>query len=118
MAINALDDPIVKDLPLPVPDQGSHVAIVATRYGGHLGWFQPNKKAGRWAVERWVRRPVCEWLRAIGEDLVVTAQKDSGVEKVDGFTRALENPKIAYQEVGGAKVVADSGARDGVFAGL
>ena len=61
----------------------------------------------------------CKWVVMRGEDLVVvTARNDGGVEKVDGFTRAVESPKIAYREVGWAKVVDISGVKDGVYAGL
>ncbi|KAF8521575.1 AB-hydrolase YheT [Hysterangium stoloniferum] len=117
LAISSLDDPIVKDVPLPVPDEANYTVIVTTQGGGHLGWFQEQKKSGFLGVERWVKEPVCEWLRATGEDLIVEPREKEEVETADGFTRMVGKPHIGYKELGSTKVVAQKGA-NGVLAGL
>lgn len=117
LAINSLDDPIVREVPLPVSQEASYAAIVVTQHGGHLGWFQRNRKTGFKAVERWVKAPVCEWLRATGEDLVVELGEGEVVETVEGFTRSVVNTHIGYQEVGQSTVDASAGAA-GVYRGL
>ncbi|KAF8582691.1 AB-hydrolase YheT [Ramaria rubella] len=117
LAINALDDPIVRDVPLPVAEEASYTAIMVTQHGGHLGWFHRNSEIGFWAVERWVKKPVCEWLEATGEHLVVRAGDPEPSEQENGYTRSVRNPKIGYKEVGQSEVVASSGAT-GVLAGL
>jgi uncharacterized protein len=117
LAMNSLDDPIVREVPLPVPQEAGYVAIVVTEHGGHLGWFQRNKKEGFRAVERWIKAPIREWLRATAEDMVVELGEGEVVEKVEGFTRSVINPHIGYQEVGQSKVVASAGVM-GVYGGL
>ncbi|KAF8504044.1 Alpha/Beta hydrolase protein [Hysterangium stoloniferum] len=117
LAINALDDPVISDIPVPVPEEASHTIIVTTPGGGHLGWFQRQEQAGFLHVERWSKAPVCEWLRATGDELVAEPRKKDLVEVVDGFTRLVDTPKIGYREKGTFKVVADAGAA-GVIAGL
>jgi uncharacterized protein len=106
LAINSQDDPIVREVPVPVPQEARYTAIVVTKFGGHLGWFQRNKKRGIAAVDRWVKAPVCEWLEATGNDLVVAICEGEVVEEVDGFTRSVVSPHIGYKEVGLSKVIA------------
>ena len=118
LAISDLDDPVVRDVPYPIPEEASYTAIVTTRRGGHLGWFQTRPGGRMWEVERWIKAPVREWLKATGEDLVVEPRKEDAIETVDGFTRLIANPKIGFKEVGAhSTVVADHGAT-GVLAGL
>lgn len=60
LAINATDDPVVRDFPIA---SGNGWAVIAlTRCGGHLGWWT-NKK------ERWIVKPVLEWLQATGDSI-------------------------------------------------
>lgn len=119
LAINSMDDPIVRDVPVPVPQDARYVAIVVTKHGGHLGWFQRNRKAGYRAVERWIKKPVAEWLRATGEDLVLEPREREVVEEVDGFTRSVVHPHVGYQEVGQFTIVASAGATGaGAYRGL
>lgn len=117
LAINSLDDPIVREVPLPDPAGQGYAAIVVTKCGGHLGWFQGDKKAGFMAVDRWVKEPVREWLSATGEDLVVEPSQGELVETVGGFTRSVVNPHIGYKVISQSKVVASAGAT-GVLRGL
>ncbi|KAI1795249.1 AB-hydrolase YheT [Ganoderma leucocontextum] len=73
LAINADDDPIVHARDLPTDVGGNPlVALVRTRGGGHLGWFTSSRRS-----TRWVPKPVLEWLRAVGQDLVVDLPEDS-----------------------------------------
>ncbi|KAF8478227.1 AB-hydrolase YheT [Gautieria morchelliformis] len=116
LAINSLDDPIVREVPVPVPQEAGYTTIVVTRFGGHLGWFQRNKNRGIRAVDRWVKAPVCEWLEATGNDLVVEFREGEVVEEVDGFTRSAAGPHIGYKEIGLSKVIAT--AARGTLGGL
>jgi hypothetical protein len=49
-------------------DANPYVALMVTAGGGHLGWFSGRRKSGP-GLDRWVTRPVVEWLRASVEDL-------------------------------------------------
>ncbi|KAJ7584338.1 AB-hydrolase YheT [Mycena floridula] len=60
-SLNAIDDPMVQHIP-DVPDN-PFIVMVATRHGGHLGWY-------RSAREQWVKKPVIEWLRVFGEEVL------------------------------------------------
>lgn len=100
IAFNALDDPIVNNVPVPLPDEAMHTLIVTTDKGGHLGWFQrPTRPYGLWETEQWTRRPVCEWIKATAEDLLDSRifQKED-TEVVNGFVISKSNPIIGYRE--------------------
>lgn len=89
LAINAIDDPIVAEVPLHEAGKNPLVAIVLTRRGGHLGWFTGGGLAGYGArVGRWYVTPVCEWLEATVEDFVDGRSRrgKACVETSDGFT--------------------------------
>src|ERR1700761_267759 len=116
LVLNADDDPIVQDVPLNTSGPG-YTAIVVTRGGGHLGWFESQS----WTqVDRWVKKPVIEWLKATAEDLVQDVRPSHlNVEIVDGFVRYVGRSHIAY------KVIDTTGAVDsatqpvgGLIAGL
>nr|VWO94912.1 Mitogen-activated protein kinase (EC [Ganoderma boninense] len=79
LAINADDDPIVHARDLPT-DVGSNplVALVVTRGGGHLGWFVSSRRR-----TRWVRNPVLEWLRAVGQGLAARSCGGGGLSMSD-----------------------------------
>lgn len=65
LAINAADDPVVRHVPMDGGGNGL-VVMELTTGGGHLGWFQAGDKG----VDRWTTKPVLEWLKFVGEDLV------------------------------------------------
>jgi len=79
LAINSADDPIVQVYPTDT-DNG-WVTLAITPGGGHLGWFE----AENGKVMRWVRKPVLEWLRAAGEDLVHDLGRGHALAEKDGF---------------------------------
>ena len=77
LAINAADDPIVGFSPSAEVEALSTSCVLAvTPYGGHLGWFE-NQESGLKSTlrggpppDRWVRRPVLEFIRACAEDFM------------------------------------------------
>ncbi|TBU42161.1 AB-hydrolase YheT [Dichomitus squalens] len=103
LAINADDDPIIRDLPV---DAGENplVSLVVTRGGGHLGWFASEKKFLRRRRARWVKKPVLEWLGAVGEDLSGDPSKCRPVYENDGFLYEAGRPGLGCRQVeGGGK---------------
>ncbi|KZS89895.1 AB-hydrolase YheT [Sistotremastrum niveocremeum HHB9708] len=116
LGINADDDPIVMDTPTDIHGEG-WAAIAVTHGGGHLGWFEAGKTLG--TVEKWIRKPILEWVRATAEDLVVGPSKAREVEVVDGFTREVGRIQIAYKVVGtGGTVDSSKSTAGGLLAGL
>ncbi|KAF8968131.1 AB-hydrolase YheT [Flammula alnicola] len=65
LSINSADDPVVRHVPMDGGGNGL-VVMALTKNGGHLGWFQ----AGPGYVDRWTTKPVLEWLKVVGRDLV------------------------------------------------
>ena len=102
LAINAGDDPIVSSAPM---DSGGNGLVVMelTKGGGHVGWFQ----AGPGHVERWTTKPVLEWLKLMGRD-VVHDPKPRGWPLFigeDGFLREEGVDKLGCKEIeGGGRV--------------
>lgn len=66
LAINAADDPVVQRVPLH-GGGNPFVVMGLTTGGGHLGWFQAS---GGGNVDRWTTRPVLDWLKLMGDDVV------------------------------------------------
>ncbi|KZT05786.1 AB-hydrolase YheT [Laetiporus sulphureus 93-53] len=97
LAINAEDDPIVR-APLPTDVAGNGwVALVVTRRGGHMGWFE--SAGGGLQVSRWTTKPVMEWLLAVGEDLVPELRKERSLIEADGLLTEDGRPDIGCVEV-------------------
>uniref|UniRef100_A0A7S1UAU7 AB hydrolase-1 domain-containing protein n=1 Tax=Phaeomonas parva TaxID=124430 RepID=A0A7S1UAU7_9STRA len=48
-ALNAIDDPFIRDVRLPTPDdvQDAPMTLQYTRYGGHCGFLAPEELGGR-----------------------------------------------------------------------
>ncbi|OBZ76520.1 hypothetical protein A0H81_03497 [Grifola frondosa] len=117
LAINADDDPIVQDLPLDLGRNGL-VVLAVTRGGGHLGWFTSRKRWWCGEHPRWVRKPVLEWLRAVGKDLWVDSPRGRPLCTVNGFISEVGRENIGCREVeGGGKITCDV-VRAQSFAGL
>ncbi|OSD01613.1 AB-hydrolase YheT [Trametes coccinea BRFM310] len=115
LALNSKDDPIVSSIPVGVADNG-WVVLALTEGGGHLGWFEAGKRFGE--LERWVRKPVLEWIRAVGEDLVPEGERGRPMHEVDGFLKEVDRDDIGCKEVeGGGHVVGVEG-EGGLLAGL
>ncbi|KAF8308724.1 Alpha/Beta hydrolase protein [Cantharellus anzutake] len=73
LTMNALDDPIVAEIPLHKAGLSPWVGMCTTKNGGHLGWFQGGGFLGRGGPpEKWNVQPVAEWCQAIAEDFVDT----------------------------------------------
>jgi len=71
LALNAMDDPIVAEVPVEEAGKNPFVAIVVTRQGGHLGWFQGGGFMGRGGPpDKWNQKPVLEWFQAVVHDFV------------------------------------------------
>ena len=99
LAINADDDPIVHDHNVPTEVSNNPlVSLVVTRGGGHLGWFTSLQRHARW-----VRNPVLDWLRAVGQDLAVNNREESGLStsvfEREGFLRESERPELGCRLV-------------------
>ncbi|KAI0669118.1 AB-hydrolase YheT [Trametes maxima] len=101
LAINADDDPIVRDLPTDVGGNPL-VSLVVTRGGGHLGWFaSEGGMLHRRRRTRWVKKPVLEWLRAVGKDLNVCLPRGRPLHMMDGFVMEVGRPGLGCKEVEG-----------------
>ncbi|KZT66449.1 AB-hydrolase YheT [Daedalea quercina L-15889] len=82
LAFHDEDDPIVQAQPAYDLGGSAMVAIVVTKKGGHLGWFQ---SAGGFRVTRWTTKPVIEWVRAVAEGIVPRFPERRSLREVDGF---------------------------------
>ncbi|TFY63975.1 hypothetical protein EVJ58_g2922 [Rhodofomes roseus] len=115
LALNAEDDPVVQVLPIEAGGN-PYVAFAVTEKGGHLGWFGKVQATGE--TRRWVSRPVLEWLKAVGEDIVVRDRQIKPLHVVDGFLKEDGRDDIGCKGVeGGGHVVGVEG-EEGLFAGL
>ncbi|KAH9934794.1 AB-hydrolase YheT [Fomitopsis serialis] len=115
LALNAEDDPVVQVLPVEAGGN-PYVVFAVTEKGGHLGWFETVQSTGE--VRRWVSRPIVQWLRAVGEDLVVGDRQVGSLHVVDGFLKEVGRDDIGCKEVeSGGHVVGVEGEA-GLFAGL
>ena len=117
LALNSADDPIVKDLPTDAGPSalGPWVTFCVTEGGGHLGWFE--KGPGFFTLQRWMSRPVVEWLRAVGEDVAVEV-RGRALREVNGFVMEVGRDDIGYKEIEGGGHVVGVGGEEGLLAGL
>ena len=105
LALNAEDDPIVQVLPVEAGGN-PYVVFAVTEHGGHLGWFEEGSVPGR--PRRWYRRPVLEWLHAMGSDMIPASRKCKPIREIDGFLKEEGRDDI------GCKVIEDGGHIVGV----
>ncbi|KAI0820506.1 AB-hydrolase YheT [Trametes gibbosa] len=121
LAINADDDPIVRDLPVDVGGNPL-VSLVVTRGGGHLGWFASDREGVdvlRKGRTRWVRQPVLEWLRATGEDLIVGVSRGRQLCSNGEYKSEVGRPALGWREVeGGGKFKGETLRVKGVTRGF
>ncbi|KAI0776567.1 AB-hydrolase YheT [Trametes elegans] len=116
LAVNADDDPIVRDLPVDVGGN-PRVALVVTRGGGHLGWFASQDESAQ--RTRWVKKPVLEWLRAVGEDLVVSLPRGRELYTDGEFISEEGRPDLGCKEVeGGGKFSGETLRIEGLVSGF
>ncbi|KAI8998729.1 AB-hydrolase YheT [Trametes punicea] len=115
LALSSEDDPIAGPLPVGVADNG-WVVLGLTKGGGHLGWFEAGRRFGE--LRRWIRKPVLEWIRAVGEDLVPEGERGRSMHEVDGFLKEAGRDDIGCKEVGDGGHVVGVEGEGGLLAGL
>lgn len=117
LALNADDDPIVGVLPVHTGIvQSPWVVFGLTQKGGHLAWFE--KGSTRDHPRRWYRRPVLEWLKTMGEDVVHEDRLLPAIREVDGYLREEGRDHLGCKVVeGGGHVIGVEG-EGGLLAGL
>jgi predicted alpha/beta-fold hydrolase len=116
LAINAADDPVVRHVPMDGGGNGL-VVMELTTGGGHLGWFQASSEHG----DRWTTKPVLEWFKLVGEDLVHETTRRGSPLYVDkhGYIKEEGNPLLGCKEVDGGGVTNRNGGEGvGVLQGL
>ena len=115
LAINAGDDPIVSSAPM---DSGGNGLVVMglTKGGGHVGWFQ----AGPGRVDRWTTKPVLEWLKLMGRDVVHDPKPRGRPLFVgeDGFLREDGLDNLGCKEIEDGGLVDDVCSEGGMLQGL
>ncbi|KAI0082681.1 AB-hydrolase YheT [Panus rudis PR-1116 ss-1] len=117
LALNSADDPIVRTLPIDKGEDalGPSVVFGVTNGGGHLGWFEYG--ATRFSLNRWMKKPVLEWLKAMGEDIAIDV-RTKDLREVDGFLKEEGRNDIGCKEVGGGGHVIGIEGEEGLLAGL
>jgi len=105
LALNAADDPIVHKVPEDVDNPS--VVLAVTPGGGHLGWFETGKD-GPGSVTRWITKPVIEWLRLVGEDLVLERRTKEVYVSEDGFFKESGRDDIGCKVIDGGGLVEDT----------
>ncbi|KAG6835449.1 hypothetical protein H0H93_001371 [Arthromyces matolae] len=119
LAINADDDPIVSHVPM---DDGGNGLIVMglTRSGGHLGWFQAGLDGSGSFVDRWSTKPVLEWLKLTGEDIVHSTATPSRRLYVDeeGWLREEGTYMLGCKMIAEGGVFNGNGGEQGMLQGL
>jgi len=114
LAINAADDPVVRHVPMDGGGNG-FVIMELTPAGGHLGWFQ----AGDGFVDRWTTKPVLEWLKLTGEDIVhPKGQYGRLYVDEDGYLREKGTPHLGCKEIEGGGLIDGNGGEEGMLQGL
>lgn len=101
LAINAGDDPIVRYAPMDSCGNGL-VVMGLTKGGGHVGWFQAGP-----GVNRWTTKPVLEWLKLVGQDVVYDPKPRGRPLFVgeDGFLREEGVDNLGCKEIEGGGFV-------------
>jgi uncharacterized protein len=112
LALNADDDPIIPWAPQGY-DRNEWFTLVVTCGGGHMGWFQSSD-----AVDRWIRRPVLEWLRATAEDVILEPRKVREIEWRDGWLVENGSEHLGCREIGYIGATQGTGRHGDQFAGL
>lgn len=118
LALNADDDPMVQVLPIDkgVDNLSPSVVFALTTGGGHLGWFEKGSYWGH--SKRWVSKPVIEWLRATGKDMVISPSQARKLIEVDGYLMEEGRDTLGCQVVEGGEHIIGVEGEEGLFAGL
>jgi predicted alpha/beta-fold hydrolase len=116
LCINSADDPIVRTVPEDGAGNG-YVVMSLTSGGGHLGWFEASDRLGE--ARSWIKKPVLEWLRTFGEDVVHEGQRGRPLHEVDGFLKEVGRDNIGCREVGDeAGYISGTRCQEGLLSGL
>ncbi|KAF9464677.1 AB-hydrolase YheT [Collybia nuda] len=114
LAINAADDPVVRNVPMDGGGNGL-VVMELTNSGGHLGWFQ----AGAGFVDRWTTKPVLEWLELVGEYLVPEMGNPAPLFVDDnGYIKESGRLQLGCKEIEGGGIINGNGGEAGTLQGL
>jgi len=116
LTINARDDPVVRHIPTENTENGN-VVMVLTGSGGHLGWFQGGSGG---EIDRWTTKPVLEWLRVMGEEVVYEPKQRGSSIYIDeeGFLREKEREQLGCKEIEGGGLIDGNGGEEGILQGL
>lgn len=100
ISINAADDPIVHRVPVDGGDDNPYVVMTLTSQGSHLAWYQN-------ATEKWITRPILEWLQTFGEHVLPDPARCGIPLHVDddGYVREVGNHNLGCKECEGGGVV-------------
>ena len=107
LAINSADDPVITSYPT---DGGGNpnVVMVLTRCGGHLGWFY----TGRSGLGRWTTRPVMQWLKLMGEEVIRENRKTTTIYVDEsGYLKEMDKVDLGCKEIEGGGLI-DGNAGD------
>lgn len=114
LTVNSADDPVVRSVPVDACHDWGVMAMTAG--GGHLGWFEIGNTGG---IKRWITRPVLEWLRAVGEDVVYDGTRGLQLHEVDGFIKEVGRDDLGCKEVDEeAGYVVSTVGQKGLLSGL
>jgi predicted alpha/beta-fold hydrolase len=113
LAINSDDDPVVKHVPVYETDN-KWVALVVTRGGGHMGWFE---RIGN-GVRRWIRQPALEWFKTTVEKFEAPQRPVRSIRFEDGWLVESGKEHLGCKDIGvGGRIEGGSGKKD-MLAGL
>lgn len=115
LTFNSVDDPIVRSVP-DGADGNGFIVMAVTSGGGHLGWFEAGDQLGE--TKRWIRKPVLEWLRAVGEDIIHEGQRGLPLQEADGFLKEVGKDDIGCKEVNDTGYIVGTEGQGGLLAGL
>lgn len=113
LAINSDADPIVKHRPLYETDN-MWVALVVTRGGGHMGWFERTGNR----VRRWIRQPALEWFKAAVEKIEAPQRPARSIRFEDGWLAESGRKYPGCIDIGEGGKIKGSNGQKNMLAGL
>jgi uncharacterized protein len=114
LAVSSSDDPVVHEIPVDETKHNGWVVLAVTKHGGHLGWFEMGENGPR----RWIKRPVLEWLDAVGRELERKEAKRKVLAQEDGWLVEEDRDHLGCKLIeGGDKIIGVEG-EGGLLQGL